>query len=94
MLLTLRILLVEDNGQGIDPSHQAHVFEAFFTTKADMGTGIGLWVTRELVEKNKGTIAVESGDLEDGMRTRFRLLFPLAASRPSSHTASLVSPRL
>jgi PAS domain S-box-containing protein len=88
------ILLVEDNGQGIDPSHQAHVFEAFFTTKADMGTGIGLWVTRELVEKNKGTIAVESGDLEDGMRTRFRLLFPLAASRPSSHTASLVSPRL
>jgi PAS domain S-box-containing protein len=74
------ILLIEDNGHGIPPSDQPRIFDAFFTTKADMGTGIGLWVTRELVEKNSGTIAVESGDLADGMRTRFRVSFPLAAS--------------
>jgi signal transduction histidine kinase len=75
------ILVVEDNGQGIEPSHQSRVFDAFFTTKAEMGTGIGLWVTRELVEKNFGTIMVESGNLADGMRTRFQVSFPLAASR-------------
>jgi PAS domain S-box len=74
------ILLVEDNGHGIEPADQPRIFDAFYTTKAEMGTGIGLWVTRELVEKNGGTIAVESGDLEDGMRTRFRVSFPLAAS--------------
>jgi PAS domain S-box-containing protein len=89
------ILLVEDNGHGIDPSDQPRIFDAFFTTKAEMGTGIGLWVTRELVEKSGGTITVESGDLEDDMRTRFRVSFPLAASRaveaaaePSTRDAS------
>ena len=81
------ILLVEDNGAGIDTAHQAHVFDAFFTTKADMGTGIGLWVTRELVEKNNGTIFVESGDLGEGMRTRFRLQFPLATPKPAEVVA-------
>ncbi|WP_051979078.1 ATP-binding protein [Edaphobacter aggregans] len=75
------ILLVEDNGHGIRPSHQTRIFEAFFTTKADMGTGIGLWVTREIVEKNGGAITVESGDLDHGMRTRFRLSFPLASPK-------------
>jgi chemotaxis protein histidine kinase CheA len=37
-------------------------------------------VTRELVEKNGGSISVESGDLDQGMRTRFRLEFPIASS--------------
>ena len=81
------ILLVEDNGHGIEPSHQSRVFDAFFTTKADMGTGIGLWVTRELVEKNGGTIAVESGDLDNGMRTRFRLSFPPASPKTAESPA-------
>ncbi len=75
------VLLVEDNGHGIPPSDKSRIFDAFFTTKAEMGTGIGLWVTRELIEKNGGTIVVESGDLEDGMRTRFRVSFPLACSK-------------
>jgi signal transduction histidine kinase len=69
-------LMVEDNGSGIDVAAQAQVFDAFFTTKADTGTGIGLWVTRELVEKNGGRISLVSGDLPDGMKTRFRLEFP------------------
>lgn len=93
------VLLIEDNGHGIQLSDQSRIFDAFFTTKAEMGTGIGLWVTRELVEKNGGTIAVESGDLEDGMSTRFSVSFPLAASRavevapePSAGNASKPTP--
>ncbi|HEY8997352.1 MAG TPA: ATP-binding protein, partial [Edaphobacter sp.] len=70
------VMLVEDTGMGIDDADIAHVFDAFFTTKSDVGTGIGLWVTRELVEKNSGTITVSSGDLGNGMRTRFRVEFP------------------
>ena len=71
------VVSVADNGMGIPPEQLPRIFEPFFTTKPDVGTGIGLWVTRELVEKNGGTIAVESGDLDDGMKTRFRIQFPL-----------------
>lgn len=70
------VILVEDNGSGIEPQDQARIFDAFFTTKTETGTGIGLWVTRELVEKNGGIISVESGDHMGSMRTRFRLEFP------------------
>ncbi len=54
------MLEVEDNGEGIDPIHLPRIFEAFFSTKEEVGTGIGLWVTRELVEKNGGHIFADS----------------------------------
>jgi PAS domain S-box-containing protein len=72
-------IAIEDNGSGIAPEHASRIFEAFYTTKQGVGTGIGLWVTRELVEKNGGTISFASGDLEDGMKTRFELRFPAAS---------------
>jgi len=71
------VLLIEDNGSGIAEPHLQRIFEPFFTTKDDTGTGIGLWVTRELVEKNGGNITVKSGDLPSGNRTSFRIEFPL-----------------
>jgi signal transduction histidine kinase len=74
-------LIVEDNGHGIQVRDKARVFDPFFTTKEEVGTGIGLWVTKELVEKNAGHITVDSGDLPDTMTTRFRLEFPAAAVR-------------
>ena len=70
------IILIEDSGRGIPAAELLRVFEAFYTTKGELGTGIGLWVTKELVEKNGGEISVESGDLIGGMSTRFRLQFP------------------
>lgn len=72
------VLLVEDNGSGIDAPHLARIFDPFFTTKKDVGTGIGLWVTRELVEKNGGRITAFSEGLPSGMSTQFRIEFPLA----------------
>jgi signal transduction histidine kinase len=73
------VLLIEDNGAGINDHDLPRIFEPFFTTKHDVGTGIGLWVTRQLTENNGGQVSVESGTLADGIRTRFRVELPLAA---------------
>ena len=73
------VLEVEDNGEGIDPEHLPRIFEAFFSTKEEVGTGIGLWVTRELVEKNGGRIYAHSStekSLPSGASTQFRVEFP------------------
>jgi len=76
------VILVEDNGSGIADHHLPRIFEPFFTTREEVGTGIGLWVTRELVEKYSGSITVESGNLIGsnpiGAATRFRIELPLA----------------
>ena len=76
------VLLLEDNGIGIPAAQLPRIFEAFYSTKDDVGTGIGLWVTKELVEKNGGRISVQSGDLAHGMKTRFRVEFPAAVPAP------------
>jgi PAS domain S-box-containing protein len=73
------ILTVEDNGAGIPTSNLQRIFDPFFSTKKEVGTGIGLWVTKEIVEKNGGTISVESGNLPSGFHTSFRVEFPLAS---------------
>jgi signal transduction histidine kinase len=72
------ILLVEDDGDGIPAANLQRIFEPFFSTKPEVGTGIGLWVTREIVLKSGGVITAESGDLAGGISTRFSVEFPLA----------------
>ena len=69
---------VRDNGVGISHENLNHIFEPFFTTKPDVGTGIGLWVTRELVVKSGGEIEVRTEALPPGFHTAFRLQLPLA----------------
>jgi PAS domain S-box-containing protein len=56
---------VRDNGSGIPPQVLERVFQPFFTTKAEhRGTGLGLWLVREIIEAANGTIAVQSSPLE------------------------------
>jgi PAS domain S-box-containing protein len=52
-------ITVADNGHGIDADKLLHLFEPFFTTKEN-GTGLGLWVSRSLVEKHGGRLRVRS----------------------------------
>jgi signal transduction histidine kinase len=54
-------LKVEDNGPGISAEHRSHIFEPFFTTKKDVGTGLGLWVSKEIAERHGGRIELSSG---------------------------------
>jgi PAS domain S-box-containing protein len=53
-------IVVNDTGQGIRREDLGRVFEPFFTTKGNLGTGIGLWVARQLVERHGGQISISS----------------------------------
>jgi PAS domain S-box-containing protein len=59
-------VIIEDDGPGFAPEHAALVFEPFFTTKKDVGTGLGLWVAKEVIDRHKGAISIHSRD--DGSR--------------------------
>lgn len=71
-------ITVADNGNGIGAGALAHIFEPFFTTKGTIGTGLGLWVSKQIVEKHAGTIQVRSNTA--GMRgTVFSVVLPALA---------------
>jgi PAS domain S-box-containing protein len=53
-------ITIADTGPGIPSEHLESIFEPFFTTKKDTGTGLGLWVSRELVTKHGGSLRVRS----------------------------------
>jgi PAS domain S-box-containing protein len=65
-----------DNGRGIRRDLRAHIFDPFFTTKGNMGTGLGLWVTRQIVDKHGGQIRMRS--CNDGVQsgTVFSVFIP------------------
>ena len=63
-----------DTGVGIEPSVAARVFEPFFTTKRE-GIGIGLFLSRAIVEKHGGTIAIGANDSKPGTKVTFT--FPI-----------------
>ncbi len=71
-------LAVSDNGSGIAPEHLPRLFRPYFTTK-NHGTGLGLFVTRRIVESDHGTVMVES---EPGRGTTFNVLLPIVTSQP------------
>ncbi|HEX7960060.1 MAG TPA: PAS domain S-box protein [Terriglobales bacterium] len=80
-----------DTGSGIEPRHRKNLFQPFFTTKADVGTGLGLWITRGIVEKHGGKIHVKSRTQAANHGTVFSIFFPdrVAASRgKSSHQSA------
>ncbi len=64
---------VTDTGAGMSPETLRRVFEAFFTTKQATGTGLGLWVSEEIVRKHAGTLRVRS---RPGAGTTFAVFFP------------------
>ena len=78
------VLIVQDEGMGIAPDDQEHVFDKFFRTaeasSAIGGTGLGLAVAREIVETHGGSIKVES---EPGEGSRFWIELPVGAPAPS-----------
>jgi two-component system, NtrC family, sensor kinase len=68
-------LYVHDNGSGIPTSARSQIFEPFFSTKSNKGTGLGLWVIRSIVEKYGGSIRMRSSVGKDG-GTSFSVFLP------------------
>ncbi len=73
-LLPCALFVVGDNGGGMNAATRAHVFEAFFTTKAGKGTGLGLATVYDIVTSNGGLIHVHSAP---ACGTRVSVLLPL-----------------
>lgn len=77
MVTGMRVTIC-DNGVGMDRSTMQHIFEPFFTTKPDTGTGLGMWVVTQLVERHHGSIRVWSRQGYGGSGTVFSVFLPTA----------------
>jgi PAS domain S-box-containing protein len=73
-------IVVEDDGPGIPKEDVHRIFEPFFTTKKDVGTGLGLWVTKEIVDRHGGSIAVLPRTEEERRGATFTIQLPLMAN--------------
>lgn len=69
-------ILIADNGAGIPSSVAAKAFEPFFTTKEEKGNGLGLWVTKGIVQKYEGSISVRSSIRPARSGTAFSIFLP------------------
>jgi signal transduction histidine kinase len=78
-------ITVADCGHGMEAATTKQVFDPFFTTKGSVGTGLGLWVCKQLVDKNGGSIQVRSN--MDGQRrgTTFSIVLPAEAVMPTAN---------
>jgi PAS domain S-box-containing protein len=73
----LRILVIDD-GCGMSEATRDNLFEPFFTTKPTTGTGLGLWVSEEIVRNHQGTITVRSSEEPGRSGTIFSVFLPVA----------------
>ncbi len=75
---------VADNGFGIDRANRDRIFEPFFTTKKDFGTGLGLWVSKEIVDRHGGSIRVRSSTHPAKSWTVIAIFLPLESPIPTT----------
>jgi signal transduction histidine kinase len=72
-------LTVADTGSGIEAGTLASMFEAFFTTKGDAGTGLGLWISAEMVARHHGRLQVRSSQKVGHCGTTICLFLPFGS---------------
>ena len=71
---------IADSGIGMDKATRQRLFEPFFTTKGEKGTGLGLWVSREILRKHRARLSVRSRQTENHSGTTFSIWLPLTSS--------------
>jgi PAS domain S-box-containing protein len=84
---------IADNGHGIAPENLDKIFEPFFTTKGEKGTGVGLWVTRSIVEEMGGRIDVSSSTRPGRSGTSFTVTLPRAQGQMMDEAKTLLPRR-
>ena len=73
--------VVSDNGGGIAREHHPRLFKPFYTTKGEKGTGVGLWVSRGIIEKHGGSIRFRSSTKPEISGTSFSVFLHYASQR-------------
>jgi PAS domain S-box-containing protein len=81
-------MTVLDNGQGINAQIMDRVFLPFFTTKEDFGTGLGLWVVKQLAEKYQGHINVRTSQSAARRGTAVSVFLPCNLEKSQLAAAS------
>lgn len=71
---------IADSGTGMDQATRVRLFEPFFTTKGDKGTGLGLWVSREILRKHQAFLSVRSMQCSQQSGTTFSIWLPVMSS--------------
>lgn len=82
---------IADNGTGIKPEYRDELFEPFFTTKGNKGTGLGLWISREIVEKHGGSMRLHSRTTPGTSGTVFSVFLPLNPEHRNMHEKALAA---
>jgi signal transduction histidine kinase len=86
------VIVISDTGHGIDRAHMRSVFEPFFTTKGERGTGLGLWVTRGILEEQGGRLQLRSCTSGRRRGTTVRVQLPVLRQSPvSTESEALVN---
>ena len=78
-----------DTGTGISPADAKRLFEPFFTTKDTKGTGLGLWISKGIVQKYDGAIRFRSVRLNGARATCFSVFLPGTGAAPKAENPAL-----
>jgi len=78
---------IADTGSGIQAKDLPHIFEPFYTTKKDQGTGLGLWLAYGTVQKHTGSIRVASRTTSGSSGTVFAVFLPESPAIASTQAA-------
>jgi len=74
-------ITVADSGSGISPADKPRIFEPLYTTKRDTGTGLGLWLSKDIVQSHSGSISVHSSGWPGrNWKTAFSVFLPAQAA--------------
>jgi signal transduction histidine kinase len=73
------VITVADSGGGMSPSVLSRIFQPFYTTKGINGTGLGLWVSSEIIDRHQGTLRLRSSQREGRSGTTFTMFLPFDA---------------
>jgi signal transduction histidine kinase len=77
-------ITVADTGSGMSAQTHRVLFEPFYTTKGSTGTGLGLWVSSQIIARHKGHISVRSSQSAEHHGTVFSIFLPRLQEIPSS----------
>jgi signal transduction histidine kinase len=74
-------ITISDTGHGMSADTRRHIYEPFFTTKGEIGTGLGLWVSANIVEKHRGSMHVRSSEYPEKKGTTFTVILPYSGPK-------------